>query len=168
MKSWITSFLRCGLLVLAISACHTVTSTPQTLESPLGASVSPSASPLNATKAPTPAIVPFELDRPLRAGATKITGSGPPNVVIVLQDVTFMGEFVGTDEIDENGRFSVGLAMLLEAGHRIGLTIDVDATTVPLGDLSSQGYRGPEGRVHSAGWLLLRYRDGAGLGAAPA
>ena len=144
MNSWIARILSCGLLVVALSACAPATSTPRPLESPVGIAVSPLASPLNATEAQTPVIVPFEFDRPLRAGATKVTGSGPPNVVIVLQDVTFMGEFVATGKIDENGRFSIALPAPLEARHVIGITIDVDATTVALGDLSSQGYRGPE------------------------
>jgi hypothetical protein len=142
MKTRIVSVIWCVLLVWAGTACSS--EAPQPLESIV---VAPSASPLDSPIVPVAQpskVVPFQLDRPLRAGATEISGSGPEGILIVLEDVSFMGAFVGSGTTDESGRFQVTFSEPLESRHRIGLTIDVGGTSWTPDDFSSEAFHGEE------------------------
>jgi len=145
MKTRAVSVFWCILLVWVGTACFSEATQP--LESIV---VVPAVSPLDSpivTEAQPSRAVPFQLDRPLRAGATEISGSGPAPILIVLEDVTFMGAFVGSGAIDESGRFHVTFSEPLEARHRIGLTIDVGGTSWTPDDFSSEAFRGEEALV---------------------
>jgi len=89
-------------------------------------SVSPLASTLYSPSVPPPwadHVSAFRLDKPIRSGTTRITGSGPAGVPIILVDVTFGGLVLATGDVDQNGRFVLELDQPLEARHRIGLTL---------------------------------------------
>ena len=136
MKNW-TNLVLLSLVVIWIgSAC--AAQTPQ----PVSPVVSPLDSPIPVESEPQVVAVSFQVERPLQAGATTVSGSGPPGVPILLQDVTFMGTLVGRGIIDENGQFEVDLSAPLEAGHRIGLTVDVGGTAWELEDFSSEEFYG--------------------------
>jgi len=64
----------------------------------------------------------FSLDRPLEAGATNVTGEAPGELNLVIVDVTFAGEVLGSGRSDSDGAFSIPVTPLPE-GHRIGVTI---------------------------------------------
>ncbi len=80
-------------------------------------SVSSSYPPPVATDKPL-----FELDLPLKAGDTTVTGQAPESLPLAIVDITFNGVVLGTGESDEDGRFSIPVTPLPE-GHRIGVTI---------------------------------------------
>lgn len=75
-------------------------------------------SPLLPTEIPGPT---FAIDRPLRSGATHLTGQGPAGIPIVVVDVTLTGQEIGQGFIGEDGRFDIVVSPALIAGHRIGL-----------------------------------------------
>jgi hypothetical protein len=64
----------------------------------------------------------FQLDLPLKAGATTVTGQSPESLPLAIVDVTFGGTILGTGQSDEDGRFSITVTPLM-AGNRIGVTI---------------------------------------------
>jgi hypothetical protein len=64
----------------------------------------------------------FQLDLPLSAGATTVSGQAPDSLPLAIVDVTFGGVILGTGESGEDGRFSIPVTPLTE-GHRIGVTI---------------------------------------------
>jgi hypothetical protein len=122
----------CLIALLALSACNpapppTPTRDPSyppvaaTAAAPTGYPA-PAASPTACADSATP----FEFDRPLAVGATTISGSGVPNVPIVIANITFMGEQIGSGTIGPDGRFSIEV-LPLTSGSNIGLR---------LGDLS--------------------------------
>ena len=73
---------------------------------------------------PGPTLIPgptFAIDRPLKAGTTRITGQGPAGIPIVVVDVTLTGKELGQGFIDNTGHFDIKLSQPLEYNHRIGL-----------------------------------------------
>jgi len=90
----------------------------------------PSVSPLASTPY-SPLVTPpwadqvsaFRFDKPIRSGTTRITGSGPAGVPIIIVDVTFGGLVLAAGNIDQSGRFVLDLDQPLEANHRIGLAL---------------------------------------------
>ncbi len=106
--------LVCSLfLLLLFAAC----ASPRPTSSPLLSPDSPIETPVES-----PAVVPFCLDKPLSEGDTKIRGTGPAGVPVVLVDVTRMGALLGSGEINDAGTFSIVVPQL-EASHRIGLSV---------------------------------------------
>lgn len=87
-------------------------STPSRFESPIETPTTQSSE----ISGPT-----FAIDRPLKAGATNITGQGPAGIPIVVVDVTMTGQELGQGFIDDTGRFDIELNRPLEHDHRIGL-----------------------------------------------
>ena len=79
---------------------------------------SPMATPSQVAPIPGPE---FALDRPLKPGASHISGQGPAGIPIVIVDVTLTGKKLGTGFIDDEGMFRIELSAPLEAGHRIGI-----------------------------------------------
>jgi hypothetical protein len=88
----------------------------------------------------------FQLDKPVIAGVTKVTGKGPSGIPVVLADVTLGGNVLGSTTINREGRFEIKVGAPLEAGHRVGLT---------LGDLSGTG------KQHRDFYDEVFYGDGA-------
>ena len=64
----------------------------------------------------------FNIDRPVSASDTTITGNAPRGISVAIIDVTFGGVILGTGVVDNDGRFSVPVTEMTE-GHRIGLTV---------------------------------------------
>jgi hypothetical protein len=62
----------------------------------------------------------FQLDRPLLAGATRVSGRGPAGLGITIVDVTMSGEVIGSGEIGEDGSFGITVKPLL-LGNRVGI-----------------------------------------------
>jgi hypothetical protein len=96
---------------------------PSAPESPLSSPL-----PLEVGQSPLPGpvgrdVMPFQLDKPIPVGATRVTGRGPAGVPIMLLDITFGGPLLALGEIDEKGRFELELDKPLEANHRIGLAL---------------------------------------------
>jgi hypothetical protein len=73
--------------------------------------------------APDPNIPTFQFDLPLTANMTTVTGKTPPNLSIVLVDVTFAGTILGSTVSDAQGNFAFEVPSLPE-GHRVGLTFN--------------------------------------------
>lgn len=101
-------------------------STPASAASPLPTPAE--AVPADGSPAPTPdlpqeMLVPFRLEKPLRAGDTQIRGSGPPGVPIIIANITLMGEQIVFGEIGPDGRFDFELSNPLEENYRIGLAL---------------------------------------------
>jgi hypothetical protein len=89
-------------------------------------------------------IKPFQLNKPVIEGATKVTGMGPAGVPILLQDVTFTGAPVGETVIGQDGTFTFQVAPL-EARHRIGVALgNLDATHFKTQDFSNVSYMGDD------------------------
>lgn len=97
-------------------------------------------------KTPIPNAVRFELDRPIKAGATLVTGSAPAGVVINIVNVTLMGEWLGNGVVGDDNRFSINVTPLL-AKIRIGLEIaDIGSSGYAVEDFFNDAFLGPESR----------------------
>ncbi len=100
---------------------------PASSDEPYPAVVIPTAAP-TLTPSSYPAVEEvfqeprFRIDQPVSAGATEITGQAPPNTPLAVLDITYNGGVLGLGRSDDNGRFSVPVAGLIE-GNRIGLGI---------------------------------------------
>lgn len=113
---------------------------------------SPLESPLDTTQSSLPAprvdVVPFQFDKPITAGTTRVTGSGPAGVPIILADITFGGLILTTGRIDPDGQFELELGNPLEARHRIGIALgDLRGTGWQPDDFSNEGFHGDEART---------------------
>jgi hypothetical protein len=134
----------CGLLFLA--GCRA-----NPLPTPVGTQAQAYPSPTSqgpveaypAPPTPDPAAIPLVLDRPLKVGATVVTGGGPAGLVIGIINVTLMGEELGSGIIGPDNRFSVSVPAL-EASTRIGLAVnDTGSTGRELSDYYTNDYKGP-------------------------
>lgn len=139
-----------SIIVVGIVSCQKPTPTEEARESPLSLPTLASSplpaltSPLPGSAAPSLPAVPFRLDKPVQAGDTRVTGSGPAGVPIRLEDVTFVGRLIALGRIDEDGTFELILSVPLEARHRVGLTVDLSGTSWTLEDLQSEAFKGDE------------------------
>lgn len=112
---------------MIISPLPTTTSAASPLQTPESAT-SPLPTPAQTGPTTTPdlpqeMLVPFRLDKPLRAGDTHVRGSGPPGVPIIVANITLMGEQLVFGEIGPDGQFEFQLPDPLEENYRIGLTV---------------------------------------------
>lgn len=126
------------IIILCLAAC---TSPAPTL-SPVP------TSPLILSPLDTPtalsAAVPFRLDKPIVEGINTVSGTGPSGVPIIIADVTFVGEVLGTGRIGPDGVFTIAVPVL-EKGHRIGLAIgDLTGTQWKMEDFYPPEYHGDE------------------------
>ena len=125
MKIWKISWLII-LVLLSLPGCRTPasppSSTPQTspLASPLSVSDSPVMTPLPTAD---PALVEFQLDGPLMAGETQVSGTGVAGVPIIIMDVSRMTE-IGSGTVDSDNRFSITASEPLVAYSIIGVMVD--------------------------------------------
>jgi hypothetical protein len=85
----------------------------------------------------------FQLDLPLKVGATTVTGQSPESLPLAIVDVTFGGVILGTGQSDEDGRFSIPVTPLPD-GHRIGVTITEFEAGITFEEIAEQyfPYRG--------------------------
>ena len=74
-------------------------------------------------------LAPFRLEKPLRVGDTRVRGSGPPEVPIILADITLMGEPLVFGNTTADGTFDFELPQPLELNHRIGVALGDQAQT---------------------------------------
>ena len=132
------------LLLLGLSFTLTCCGekTPTISESPLASPLSTMQSPLSVPSTP---VVPFLLDKPIVVGATRVTGSGPSDVPIMLSDITFGGPVLAMGTIDRDGRFELELGKPLEANHRIGITLgNLTGTRWQPEDFFDKGFHGDQ------------------------
>ncbi len=77
----------------------------------------------------------FSINEPVKAGDTKVTGTGPSDVPIILVNVSFAGEVMASTTISKDGTFEFLLDKPLEAQTIIGLQ---------LGDLTGTNFNANE------------------------
>lgn len=65
----------------------------------------------------------FTLVEPLSAGQTIVTGTGVPNLPLILLNLSMVDEVIGKTVADANGDFSFTLTTPLMAGETVGLKI---------------------------------------------
>ncbi len=134
--------LLCSCLV-GLAGCVTSSPTPR---------VSPLASPLKASPVSSPINTPdksagtdgvrFQIDQPVKAGSTTVTGRGPAGVPITIVSVTTMGNELGSGVIGADGRFSIPVAPL-SSSVRIGISIgDLTGTKFEGKDFNADVYKG--------------------------
>lgn len=132
-------------LVILFSAC---TGGEMPSPSPLSSVVDTPSSPLAVPSSPVvtstaPNVEPFRLDTPIVESATRVSGSGPAGVPILLQDITLGGIVLASGAINANNRFEFQLEEPLEGGHRIGIALgDLSGTKWEQGDFSNESYYG--------------------------
>ncbi len=135
------------LTAMLLTACAT---TPAPTRSPLSVP-GPQNSPLQVpsplrTPVPGPAskIVPFRLNKPIVEGVDKVNGTGPAGVPVVLADVTFGGNALGTATIGSDGTFVIKTPVL-EKSHQVGLALgNLTGTRWSPEDFYPTGYQGSE------------------------
>jgi hypothetical protein len=66
--------------------------------------------------------VPFQLDKPIPAGATLVKGTGVPGVPITIVSISNMGRTLGMGIVDSDGTFEVKVSAL-EANLFVGLSV---------------------------------------------
>jgi hypothetical protein len=92
-------------------------------------------------------VVPFKLNKPIVEGATEVTGTGPANIPIILEDISFFGEILGQTVIKEDGTFSFKVSPM-EKDHRLGLTTnDLKGTKWSEANFEDKGFYGDEPRL---------------------
>ncbi|MGC9396935.1 MAG: hypothetical protein ACP5J4_18980 [Anaerolineae bacterium] len=141
------------VLMLSLVACDEA---PELTVSPLDSPIIASSSVLPTPKAVSqPAttdgsIIKFNIDEPLVAGASQVTGVGPADLSISLVDVTVGYEVLGSGKVNREGRFDIKVTPALMSGHRIGILAEM-----PLSSTEFQKYAG-DGKHFTAqgGWVL--------------
>jgi hypothetical protein len=131
-------FLFVLILTVALVGCgkdddepEPVPAEPTAVESPvspLPSSPLPAVdSPLAAVDSPLPAetMERFSLNKPLRAGATEVSGRGPAGTPLQVVDITSGGEVLGTGVINADGSFVIKLGVPIEANRAIGISLSV-------------------------------------------
>jgi hypothetical protein len=81
----------------------------------------PSASP-TPRKGVEVMLVPFRIQKPVQAGATQVTGTGPANVPVTLANLSLMGEILGETTIQPDCTYTIQLSKPLEKNTWIGIT----------------------------------------------
>jgi hypothetical protein len=88
-------------------------------------------------------VVPFKINKPLVAGTTDISGSGPADIPITLADISAYGEAIGEGTINSNGTFSIKLSKPLVANQWIGVTYsNLTGTKWVASNFDDPGFRG--------------------------
>jgi hypothetical protein len=134
MKSIYPLFILAMILVLSLAACRDPAPTDSPSDSPL---LSPLTSPLSTPVVTSSAAVSqitgpnFELDRPILAGATEVSGAGPIELTVMIVDMTMMGKHLGSGTIGPDGRFVISLVEPVIENHVIGIQVVADREFTP-------------------------------------
>lgn len=67
-------------------------------------------------------VVPFRINKPVLAGATTVTGTGPADIPVTLANLSLMGEILGETTIQPDCSFSIQLNKPIENNTWIGIT----------------------------------------------
>ena len=95
------------------------------------------------TGTPGNSVSAMVIDRPVKAGATTITGHALAGVVVGIDNVTIMGDELGSGVVGPDGRFSVTVPPL-EANVRIGLWVkDTGSSGKTIDDFNGAQFMGP-------------------------
>ena len=73
----------------------------------------------------------FSLDEPLVAGATVVSGTGPPGTAIIIVDVTAMAERLGSGFIKDDGTFVIDVNPPLINNRMIGIKAGIAVGETP-------------------------------------
>jgi hypothetical protein len=107
---------------------------PQTNSSPIAAPPS----------TPAGKVVRFQIDRPLKAGATTVTGRGLAGIPISIDNLTLGGNELGAGIVGKDNRFSIEVPPLAD-NVRIGIAVgDVSSTGHSLEEFNADAYKGDE------------------------
>lgn len=128
---------RCALIVLivvGIAACQPLKELPTVeptvidpslelspLQSPVATATNIVTSPPSSQATPTSGDR-FQIDRPVREGATIVSGTGLQGTVIKVFDLTHMGVELGSGIVQQDGRFAIEVDPL-PANIRIGIQL---------------------------------------------
>lgn len=143
MRRTRTACLTTAVIALFALSCAAPVPFVSPLESPVPTFLS---SPLGIldTAQPRAPVVPFRLDKPIVAGTAQVSGSGPAGVPVIVADVTFMGEVLGSTMIGSDGKFVISVPSL-QANHRIGLALgELAGTPWKVEDFYMPEYQGDE------------------------
>lgn len=89
----------------------------------------------------------FRINKPLSAGDTQVSGTGPAGVPIFLMDITKMGLPLAETKIGADGKFVFTLPEGLEASHRVGILLGgLEGTKWKPEDFYPRRYYGDEAR----------------------
>ncbi len=130
---YIARYVLIGLLIIGPVACQPPSELPTIQSTAISPAVelspirSPIAPPTAVIASPIPlsALAPderFQIDRPVRAGATVVSGTGMKGMAIKLYDLTRMGVELGSGIVQSDGRFAIEVEPLL-ANIRIGIQL---------------------------------------------
>jgi len=141
------------LLMLSLAACDEAPAiTVSPLDSPIIASSSVLPTPIAVSESETidEGIVKFNIDEPLLAGASQVTGVGPAGLSISVVDVSVGYEVLGSGEVNREGKFAIKVTPPVMSGHRIGIL-----TEEPLSSAEFKKYAG-DGQHFTAqgGWVI--------------
>jgi hypothetical protein len=67
-------------------------------------------------------LVPFRIQKPVLAGTTQVTGTGPANVPVTLANLSLMGDILGESTIQPDCTYTIQLSKPLEKNTWIGIT----------------------------------------------
>lgn len=112
------------------TATATTTPTPTPMPMPSSTSVAT----LSPTSTPTSARL--AIDGPLYGGSTAVSGSGVPDMIVVVRDIDDR-PIVGVSIVNDSGRYTVDLSDVLQAHGKNGLEVD----HVVQAEMGSQVYR---------------------------
>jgi hypothetical protein len=127
-----------GLLIGCSNPSTTIPGTPIETAYPVVARTTPTqpgegypivtATPYYSTEMRGP---DFNINEPVKAGDTKVTGTGPADVPIILVNVSFAGELISSTTIGKDGTFEFTFETPLESATTIG---------IQLGDLTGTNF----------------------------
>ena len=137
MKRSVISKMLCQILIfmvigLAIIGCNTSevieNETPDSIaESPVSQSIKVSSPIPTPTTTPRPGVSqPFSLDKPIKIGATSVSGTGPAGVPILIYEVANTADLLGHLTIPEDGKFLIEFERPLQPSERVGVVLDLE------------------------------------------
>ena len=95
------------------------------------------------TSTPDNSATALVIDRPVKAGQTTVTGHAVPGIVVAIDNVTSMGDELGSGVVGPDSRFTVTVPPL-EANIRLGLFLkDTGSSGKTPDDFNGPQYWGP-------------------------
>jgi hypothetical protein len=87
-------------------------------------------------------LVPFRINKPVLAGATTVTGTGPADIPVTLANLSLMGEILGETTVQPDCSFTIQLNKPIENNTWIGIThSDLKGTKWIPQDFQNPGFR---------------------------